>query len=228
MLNPFTRRKVLKNGMPGRATIVEMSMPESGASSQNIAMTLQVHCEGITPYEVEGQWMVSRKDPIGFGLELPVKVDKEDHNKVAIDWDAARGEDTQRTAARREALAGGGAAASGASAMQGAAPVIDMRGDPELRAKVEQVLGRKLEPGTTETLGAGDPQLQMQIMQVVQQHMAEKATSGATGFAAAPGGAASGEDDKIGQVERLAQLKSSGALTDEEFEKEKARILGES
>jgi Short C-terminal domain len=29
-----------------------------------------------------------------------------------------------------------------------------------------------------------------------------------------------------GQLERLAKLKDSGALTDEEFEREKARILG--
>ena len=90
MINPLTHRKVLKKGMPGRATIVEMSMPQPGASSQNIAMTLQVHVEGITPYEVEDQWMVSRKDTLGFGMSLPVKVDKKDNNKVAIDWESAR------------------------------------------------------------------------------------------------------------------------------------------
>jgi hypothetical protein len=34
------------------------------------------------------------------------------------------------------------------------------------------------------------------------------------------------EDDRVSQLERLAKLKESGALTDEEFEREKARILG--
>jgi Short C-terminal domain len=34
-------------------------------------------------------------------------------------------------------------------------------------------------------------------------------------------------DDRIEELERLAKLKESGALTEEEFEREKARILGE-
>ena len=33
-------------------------------------------------------------------------------------------------------------------------------------------------------------------------------------------------DDRVAQLERLSKLKESGALTDAEFEKEKARILG--
>lgn len=38
--------------------------------------------------------------------------------------------------------------------------------------------------------------------------------------------AAAGEDDRVAQLERLARLKESGALTEQEFEREKARILG--
>src|SRR5262245_8676424 len=34
------------------------------------------------------------------------------------------------------------------------------------------------------------------------------------------------QDDHVAQLERLAKLKESGALTDQEFEREKARILG--
>ena len=34
------------------------------------------------------------------------------------------------------------------------------------------------------------------------------------------------EDDRVAQLERLAKLKESGALTEEEFEREKARLLG--
>jgi Short C-terminal domain len=39
-------------------------------------------------------------------------------------------------------------------------------------------------------------------------------------------GSAGGEDDRLAQLERLAKLKDSGALSEEEFEREKARILG--
>jgi len=42
--------------------------------------------------------------------------------------------------------------------------------------------------------------------------------------AAAP--AASGTDDKIEQLKQLADLKTQGILTDQEFASEKAKILG--
>jgi hypothetical protein len=35
-----------------------------------------------------------------------------------------------------------------------------------------------------------------------------------------------GEGDRIGELERLTQLRTSGAVTEEEFAAEKARILG--
>ena len=42
--------------------------------------------------------------------------------------------------------------------------------------------------------------------------------------AAAP--AASGGGDTVAELERLAKLRDSGALTDAEFEQQKARVLG--
>lgn len=253
MINPFTHRKILKKGRPGRATIVSMSMPHSGASSQNIAMTLQVAVEGLAPYEVEDQWMVSSKDSLGFGMSLPVKVDPANPQKVAIDWDAARGEDAQQTASRRAALASqgpvgaaaatvgesgigdplagaaaggfGGAFAAGGMLAAGAnpaEPVLDLRNDPELRAKLEKVLGRDLTPGTTERLDfAGDPQMAAQVMQVVAAHQAEQQMR-ALGQAAPQSSSA---DDTIAQIERLDALRQSGALTQEEFEEQKRKLL---
>lgn len=252
MINPFTHRKILKKGRPGRATIVSMSMPQPGASSQNIAMTLQVEVEGLAPYEVEDQWMVSSKDSLGFGMSLPVKVDQGNPQKVAIDWEAARAESAQQTAARRAALAsqgpvgaiGAGAASgigdplAGASAgafggafaaggMFGAGaspaqPVLDLRNDPELRAKLEKVLGRELKPGSTEHLDfAADPQMAAQVMQVIAAHQAEQQMQ-ALGTQAPQGSSA---DDTIARLERLDALRQSGALTQEEFEEEKRKLL---
>lgn len=40
-------------------------------------------------------------------------------------------------------------------------------------------------------------------------------------------GAGSGQPDPIDQLEKLAELHKSGALTDEEFEQQKRRVLGE-
>ena len=256
MINPFTHRKILKKGKPGTATIVSMSMPQPGASSQNIAMTLQVFVEGMNPYEVEDQWMVSSKDTLGFGMQLPVKVDPDKPEKVAIDWEAARAGEIQQTAARRQALAAqgpvggvaaggtaaggvqdplaGGAAMAGAAGMMGGmagmgaggqAPTIDLRNDPELRAKLEKVLGRELTPGTSAHIDtSNDPALAMQIMQVVQQHNLEKAGMAGAGAAAQPAAAAG--DDSISKLERLSALRDSGALTDAEFDAQKRQILG--
>ena len=221
MLNPLTHRKVLKKGMPGVATIVEIGVMDRGATSFNLPMTLQVHVEGITPYEVEGQWMVKAKDAGALSGSIPVKVDREDHEKVAIDWDGVRAQYAQAKTARQEALAGGGG--MGAGATQGATPVIDMRNDPELRAKIEQVVGHKLTPGSMETVAENDPAMQMRIMQVVQEHMAQKAA----GPAPASGSGGDGGDDTVAKLERLAALKDSGALTAEEFDQEKRKILGE-
>jgi hypothetical protein len=49
---------------------------------------------------------------------------------------------------------------------------------------------------------------------------------GGSGFSPAPAPAPSGGGDNLAELERLAKLRDSGALTDAEFEQQKARILG--
>jgi hypothetical protein len=50
--------------------------------------------------------------------------------------------------------------------------------------------------------------------------------AGGSGFTPVPSPAASGGGDQIAELERLAKLRDSGALTDAEFEQQKAKILG--
>jgi Short C-terminal domain len=50
--------------------------------------------------------------------------------------------------------------------------------------------------------------------------------AGSGGFAPAPAPAGAGSGDHLDELERLAKLRDSGALTDAEFEQQKARILG--
>ncbi len=245
MINPFTHRKVLKKGRPGTGTIIAMSAMEPGASSQNVAMTLQIQVEGLSPYEVEDQWIVSRKSTLGFGMALPVKVDNDNPQKVAIDWDAAKDQNAAETAARRAALAAqgpvGGAGAApivdplggdsvfgGAFSRPGgmtepaAEPSIDLRNDPELRAKIEKVIGRELTPGSTERLDfTSDPQMGQAVMAVIAQHQAELQMR-----AASPAGAGGDAGDVLSQIERLDALRQSGALSQEEFEEQKGKLLG--
>jgi Short C-terminal domain len=50
--------------------------------------------------------------------------------------------------------------------------------------------------------------------------------AGSGGFAPAPAPPAGGAGDHLAELERLAKLRDSGALTDAEFEQQKAKILG--
>jgi hypothetical protein len=49
---------------------------------------------------------------------------------------------------------------------------------------------------------------------------------GGSGFAPAPAPSSGGGGDHLAELERLAKLRDSGALTDAEFEQQKAKILG--
>jgi hypothetical protein len=49
---------------------------------------------------------------------------------------------------------------------------------------------------------------------------------GGSGFSPAPAPAPAGGGDHVAELERLAKLRDSGALTDAEFEQQKAKILG--
>jgi hypothetical protein len=124
--------------MPGRATIVEIGTFDRGSTSFNLPMTLQVHVEGLTPYEVEDQWMVKAKDAAGLSGSIPVKVDRENHDKVAIDWAGVRASYEQSKSARREALAGG---AGDATVTIGESQVIDLGANPAAAQQLGQILG---------------------------------------------------------------------------------------
>lgn len=162
MLNPLTHRRILKKGVPGRASIVERGVITSTATSFNLPMTLQVFVEGMTAYEVEDQWMVKADDVVGLSGQIPVMVHRGDPQKVAIDWDGVRAAYSARVADRRHAL--------------------------QTEASFEPVAASFGAPPTAQ------PKPSMQA-------------------------------DTIEQLERLAKLRESGALTDEEFDEQKRRVL---
>jgi hypothetical protein len=65
-----------------------------------------------------------------------------------------------------------------------------------------------------------------QIVEALQQAMPGAQIQVGDGQVVSGAGAGGDDDDRIEELERLAKLKESGALTEEEFEREKARILG--
>ena len=198
MLNPLTHRKILKRGKPGRATIVTRGALDRGATSFNLPMTLQVFVDGITPFEVEDQWMVKAKDTVALDGSIPIKVDPDEPDRVAIDWETLRAEYEEQKAARRDALASG-QAFGGATVTIQDPQVINLGGDAQSSEQIQQVLG---------ALGFG----------------ADVQAQAAAAYEQAAG--AGDDDDVIGKLERLAALRASGALTDAEFEEQKRRLLG--
>lgn len=52
---------------------------------------LEVHVGGRKPYRVMNDYIVPQSAQLGVGAELPIRVDRADPAKIAIDWDA-RGE----------------------------------------------------------------------------------------------------------------------------------------
>jgi hypothetical protein len=94
----------------------------------------------------------------------------------------------------------------------------------EVAQQQAAALAAQLNQGGAQGIQAGGADVN-QIVEALQQAMpgAQVNVGGAAG--ATP--AASGEDDRVAQLERLSKLKESGALTDEEFEREKTRILGQ-
>jgi hypothetical protein len=71
--------------------------------------------------------------------------------------------------------------------------------------------------------GGGDVN---EIVAALQQQFPGAQIQVGDGQVVSGAGAGGDDDDRIAELERLAKLKDSGALTEEEFEREKARILG--
>jgi Short C-terminal domain len=144
------RDQILANGIAGQGVIVGHGTPERGAQWFNLDIDLEVHVSGRQPYRVNKEYLVPGGATIGQGVTLPIKVDREDPTKIAIDWQSAQ--------------------------------------QAPQRGEVRPV--------------------------------------GGSGFAPAPAPSSVGADDHLAELERLAKLRDSGALTDAEFEQQKAKILG--
>ncbi|MEZ5099051.1 MAG: SHOCT domain-containing protein [Thermoleophilia bacterium] len=234
MLNPLTHGRILRKGLPGRATIHSMGAPGRGATWTNVPMTLTVLVEGMAPYEVQDQWWVKHDATLGFGMSLPVRVDRDDPTRVAIDWDAAREEREAEEQRRREALAAlgpvgpdgtlpgsGDAGADVAAAVLGALGGLGDLGDVTTDGDGNVSISRVVIDAT------GDSPLREQILaQLGLDEDAVAALKGARGGAGGPTGDEPG-DDPLDRLERLARLRDQGALTEAEFAEQKAKLLRE-
>lgn len=191
----------MKDPVEGTAQIVSCTGYHGEGVMQNCRMQLVVEAEGIEPTAVEHNELVHNRKWPHPGMVLPAKIDRANPKKVKLDWDAVQ-DSREQAQGSAEAIAAarrgeGGAAGIGGT---GGAQVINLSGGDLSQLTDEQ--RQKLA-----ALGI-DPS--------------------ALGAAAADGGGGGDDagDERLDQLQKLADLKERGALTEKEFEAEKKKLLG--
>jgi hypothetical protein len=217
----------IKNGVEGKAFVQSASMPTESATATNVTMWLDVYVDGWAPYRVHHNCVVKMSKHPSPGDTLPVVVDRENKERIDIQWDQVKTVDEIMSESSHGELSGG-------MTIVGQPQVIDLRGaglSGDLNERIQQAM-----------------QIAQQTMQQAQEGGmpavtpppepgapapppdAPAAPQPAAPTPAQPAPSAGGEtnmvQERLAQLERLASLRDSGALSDEEFEMEKAKVLG--
>jgi hypothetical protein len=196
----------MKDPVRGQARVVSCSQWHGGTSA-NCRMQLVVQAPGVPATPVELDCMVHASRWPSPGITLPVTVDRDDPQKLKVEWDEVESsQDSAARAAEEMAAAmrgqGNGGAAPFAGMATGGVNVVNLRGG-ELSDEQAQKL---------RALGI-DPAM---VAQAVEQ---------ATPVAPAQPSAAGDADERLARLAKLGELRAQGILTPEEFEAQKRRIL---
>ena len=226
------KKNVLMHGVSAQATVI--GVEDTGVyvnGSPRVKVTLQVQPEGIgAPFQATKKMTANRLSLPVVGSQLWVKYDPDDTSKVEFDQ-AKNDEMSASVTASPAAPATPGAnpatptIASFTTAMPGGQTVIDARNVPGLRAELLKAVA--------DMQSGGNPaELQEAIAKAMSQGQAVNLPPG-TMIPGAPGqlpGAsapAPAAPDPLDQLEKLNELRKSGALTQAEFDAQKAKILRE-
>ena len=208
--------KLRTTGIPATATILQVEQTGMYVNEQpQMRFVLRVDAEGREPFEVEKTSVVPfvALGKLSSGQALPVYLDPEDPDDLVLDWgtiaapftislEDGRTLSVDNPAARQEALKqlqAYGFALEGEN---------DLRQNPTARAAVLDVLRRHGYPVDTPQPAAPAP------------------TPPATP-APAPVPAPVPTGDPVNGLEKLAEMKEKGLISQSEFESQKARILAD-
>jgi hypothetical protein len=219
-----------------RAVATVLSVAEKGMAITNgadnvvsnttlaLKTTLRVEPTGEPAFEITERFRYSQFGVPIVGQKVGVIFDPEDHETIMID--------DQSGVVPFDSMAQLRAATGEPEPAVGGSPVAGMAGmgGTDLNAMLSSIQSAKEQSG-------GDPQKLAQILQgqfgpgatVISSsdEGAKYVTWPPPGTSAAPPPGPDPETAKIDQLERLAKLHASGALTDAEFADQKARVLGE-
>jgi len=83
-------REILKTGTAAMAKVAGMMMPVQGDRFA-MQVPLEIHPPEGAPYTIQYVFTASRMQaPLSPGLEVPVKISKDDPQHVAVQWDAQK------------------------------------------------------------------------------------------------------------------------------------------
>jgi Short C-terminal domain len=186
----------IKDPVEGTAQVVSHTQ-WTGGTSQNIDMTLVVQAIGIEPFTLRHKCMCRADKWPHAGQTLPVTFDREHTDRLDVDWDRVP---SGKESAMQSAEALRDALAQGGTSLPTAG------GFAHVETKVIDL--------------SDDPAARAQVIGSVEGMLGQD-IDGDGRIGGAPAG-----DERIGELERLVKLRDSGALTQEEFETEKRRVLG--
>jgi hypothetical protein len=204
-----------QTGIPGKATILEMTQTGVYVNQQpQVKLKLRIEGQGQQPYELEKRLTVPMiaLGTLSSGQPLNVYIDRQDREKIVIDW------------------FGGGAAQPGGGgaftvAPQGGAPISVS--DPGAQQAVMQALqAQGIDPSSGTVDLRQNPTARAAVLAALQQHGVDAAHATA---AADPSTTVSAEPSSTGEplerLTKLMQLKGAQLITDEEFAEQRKRIL---
>jgi hypothetical protein len=226
LLDRFQR---IKDPVRGSAQVVSTTRPPHGAVSGNCRMHLVVTVPGHPAFPVDESFIVRVAKWPQPGMTLPIEASQSQPAKFKIQWDEvgswhdAAAAQSQELAAR---LNQPPTVPGPPHAPPGTAPTVMVGGRP---ATPEEVQAYEAQTGLDldgdGRIAGGAPAPPGGLSSLIAGAMAQ---AGTTPPAAGPQGAPSGPDpdQRIAALERLVALRDAGALTEAEFEAEKARLLG--
>src|SRR4051794_32858194 len=202
----------MKDPVEGTARLVSYYETDARGEDVKIAAQVMIEAEGVSPVSVEITPEVPRsRMPLASGTRWRVQVDRADPEKVKVLGDAGPAEATPIPAA---------ATGVSATVVNGGTPQIQVIGNApaemvqQALQQAEQMMGVDLD-GDGKVAGGAAPTGKSAFLDMAT-----------TWAAAQPAPAAAPATDVVSALERLADLRDQGVLTQDEFEAQKRKILG--
>jgi hypothetical protein len=202
-----------RTGAPGTATIQGMTQTGVYVNEQpQVRLKLHIQASGMEPYEMEKTLTVPMiaLGRLGSGQPLTVFVDRQDREKIAIDW-----------------FGGGGAGAAPFTVQSAGGAPVNV-GDASTQQAVMQALHEHgVDPSSGEVDLRQMPEAREAVLKALKEHGVDAAHAAAAANPATTVSDQGNTGEPLERLTKLMQLKSAQLITDEEFAEQRKRILGE-